>query len=182
MALKKISFKVQPSLAEDFKKMCSDRLISMTDMIEQMIKLYQQNELEIEFLCKVLSAERYKEKKDTVMTFRIEEEEYSNLCSKLKLDSNIRPATFFCLVMQYAIEKGKNKADYAALAKEVLNKSAPEIQHVVYGTIFYCISAGKWERVSENYFIHPVTEQEFEEIYKHHTPLLRVYAVHKERR
>ena len=183
MALKKISFKVQPSLAEDFKNFCSDRLLSMTEMIEQMISLYQEDDLEIEFLCKVLSGERHKERKDTVITIRIDEEVYQNLCSKLKLEGNIRPATFFNLVMRYTLERGTNQADYAKLAKEVLEQSAPEseIAHVVYRIVFYCFSDGKWKQVAENYFIHPVTEEEYKEVYKP-TPLLRVYAVHKERR
>lgn len=182
MALKKISFKVQPSLAEDFKRLCSDRLISMTDMIEQLIDQYQNKDFELEFLCKVLSAERYAGKKDAVLTFRLDEEVYLKLCSKLKLDGNIRPATFFSIAMQYAIEKGDNKAAYAKLAKEILDKSAPEIAHVVFGIVYYCFSEGTWKQIAESYFIHQVTEEEFVDTYKHHTPLLKVYAVHKERR
>ena len=181
----KITFSTYPALYRAFKGICE---LSGKKMGEQLAEI---TEL---FLCKKLTLcaleeqlgnfrrENVKEKKEYKLTVMMNPELYSELKDALK-ETRVRPASFMCASMAYAITSVPVRKVYAEKAQRILDESAPEIAHVVYGLKYYRpITKEKMIGtilVGTEYFIDCCTETRFQEWYGAHSPLLEVLALHK---
>lgn len=181
--IKKIYFCVYPSLYEKFKAKCDLNGRSCNEQVEILIAEYNSGNIgTVDFLRTFYSQERISgEKKSGHATLRINNRSYDELVNNLDKE-NTRPATFFTLIMAYYVASGSAPQNFALKAIELLNGSAPDIMHVVYGLKRYIPSNepnSPWQLTHTDYFIDACTEERFNGIYKFHSPTQEVLAIHR---
>lgn len=181
----KITFSTYPALYRAFKGVCDLAGKKMGEQLSEITELFLSEKLslcELEGQLVSFRRENVKEKKEYKLTVLIESELYSSLKEKLK-ETNVRPASFMCASMAYALTSMPVRKVYAEKAQRILDESAPEIAHVVYGLKYYRPLTKENLKgtllVGTEYFIDCCTEQRFQEYYGVHSPFLEVLSVHK---